>query len=134
MANIKDIEGIGLVFGEKLEAAGVGTIEKLLDMGASKQGRESLAEATGISETMIRDWVNKADLMRIKGIGPQFSDLLEAAGVDSVPELAQRNAENLHAKLAEINEAKNLVNRLPSATEVAEMIEQAKNLDRLVTH
>ncbi len=134
MADIKEIEGIGPAYGEKLEAAGVGTVEKLLEAGATKKGREGLAETTGIAEAHILAWVNKADLMRIKGIGPQFSDLLEAAGVDSVPELAQRNAANLHAKLAEVNETKNLVNRLPSEGDVEEMIAQAKTLDRVVTH
>lgn len=134
MANIADVEGIGAAFAEKLSGAGVGTVEKLLEAGASAKGREDLAGKTGISETMILKWVNRADLARIKGIGAQFADLLEAAGVDSVPELGQRNGANLHAKLEEVNTAKNLVNRVPSATEVEDWITQAKALPKVVTH
>ncbi|MCW5940343.1 MAG: DUF4332 domain-containing protein [Fimbriimonadaceae bacterium] len=134
MANVIEIEGIGPAYGTKLEAAGIKTEEQLLEAGATKKGREEIAEKTGISETLVLEWVNRADLARIKGVAGQFSDLLEHAGVDSVPELAQRNAENLHAKMAEVNEAKNLTNRLPSASEVADWIEQAKALGRKVTH
>jgi predicted flap endonuclease-1-like 5' DNA nuclease len=134
MANVIEIEGIGPAYGAKLEAAGIKTEEQLLEAGATKKGREEIAEKTGISESLVLQWVNRADLARIKGIGGQFADLLEHAGVDSVPELAQRNAENLHAKMAEVNEAKNLTNRLPSASEVADWIEQAKALGRKVTH
>lgn len=134
MANIADIEGIGPAFATKLNDAGIGTVERLLQATATRDQREQLAERTGISSKVLLDWANRADLMRIKGIGTQFSDLLEAAGVDSVPELAQRNAENLYAKLAEINESKNLVNRLPSLKEVESMIEEAKGLPRVVTH
>ncbi len=134
MANIADVEGIGAAFAEKLSGAGVGTVEKLLEEGASAKGREDLAGKTGISETLILKWVNRADLARIKGIGAQFADLLEAAGVDSVPELGQRNGANLHAKLEEVNTAKNLVNRVPSADEVEDWINQAKALPKVVTH
>ena len=134
MANIADVEGIGAAFAEKLSGAGVGTVEKLLEVGASAKGREDLAGKTGISETLILKWVNRADLARIKGIGAQFADLLEAAGVDSVPELGQRNGANLHAKLEEVNTAKNLVNRVPSADEVEDWINQAKALPKVVTH
>ena len=134
MANIADVEGIGAAFAEKLSGAGVGTVEQLLEVGASAKGREDLADKTGISETMILKWVNRADLARINGIGAQFADLLEAAGVDSVPELGQRNGANLHAKLEEVNTAKNLVNRVPSADEVEDWINQAKALPKVVTH
>jgi predicted flap endonuclease-1-like 5' DNA nuclease len=134
MANIKDIEGIGLAYGEKLEAAGVKTDTALLEQGASKRGRQELAEKTGISETHILNWVNRADLARIKGIGSEYADLLEAAGVDSVPELGQRNATNLHAKMTEVNAEKNLVRSLPSESMVEGWVEQAKGLDRVVTH
>jgi predicted flap endonuclease-1-like 5' DNA nuclease len=134
MANIKDIEGIGPVYGEKLETAGVQTDAALLTQGASKKGRGELAEKTGISETMILNWVNRADLARIKGIGSEYADLLEASGVDSVPELAQRNGANLHAKMTEVNSEKLLVRSLPSESQVEGWVEQAKSLDRVVTH
>ena len=96
MASISSIEGIGPKFSEKLAEAGVKTTEKLLEAGASKSGRKKLAEASGIDEKKILRWVNMADLFRIKGVGEEFSDLLEAAGVDTVKELRNRNAENLH--------------------------------------
>ena len=134
MANIKDIEGIGPAYGEKLEAAGIKTDSGLLEKGASKKGREEIAESTGISEKLILEWVNRADLARIKGIGSEYADLLEASGVDSVPELAQRNAINLHAKMAEVNEEKSLVRALPSENMVEDWVEQAKTLGRVVTH
>ncbi|MGD8902781.1 MAG: DUF4332 domain-containing protein, partial [Anaerolineae bacterium] len=103
MARIIDIEGIGPVYAEKLAAAGITTIEGLLKAGASPKGREALEEETGIGHKLILEWVNLADLFRIKGVGEEYSDLLEEAGVDTVPELAQRNAENLYAKLQEVN-------------------------------
>jgi predicted flap endonuclease-1-like 5' DNA nuclease len=132
--NIAEVEGIGPAFAEKLGAVGVSTVGDLLEKGASPEGRESLAEASGISEAMIRDWVNHADLMRINGVGPQFAEMLEASGVDSIPELAQRNAANLATKLDEVNAAKNLANRTPSLSEVERWIEEAKTMPRIVTH
>jgi len=134
MAKLAEIEGIGEAYAQKMEAAGVTTIEKLLEEGASKKGRESLSEKSGISENLVLKWVNRADLARIKGIGSEFADLLEAAGVDTVPELAQRNAENLAAKLSEVNEEKKLTRRVPTAGEVADWVEQAKSLPRVITY
>ena len=134
MANIQDIEGIGPAFGEKLEAAGIKTVEALLEQGASAAGRKGIEEKTGISGDKILTWVNHADLFRIHGVAGQFSELLEASGVDTVPELAQRNAANLAAKMAEVNAEKNLANRVPSESEVAKWIEEAGNLPRIVTH
>lgn len=134
MAKLAEIEGIGEAYAQKMEAAGVTTIEKLLEEGASKKGRESLSEKSGISENLVLKWVNRADLARIKGIGSEFADLLEAAGVDTVPELAQRNAENLAAKLSEVNEEKKLTRRVPTAGEVANWVEQAKSLPRVITY
>jgi predicted flap endonuclease-1-like 5' DNA nuclease len=134
MATIEDIEGIGPAYAAKLREAGVNTVEGLLEHGASSSGRDKLEAATGISGSLILTWVNHADLFRINGVAGQFSELLEAAGVDSVPELAQRNPANLAAKLAEVNAEKNLTNRVPGETEVADWIEQAKSLGRKVTH
>lgn len=134
MAKLAEIEGIGDVFAKKLEAAGISTIEKLLESGATKAGREKISEQAGVSEKLVLEWVNRADLARINGIGSEFADLLEAAGVDSVPELAQRKPDNLAAKIVEINEAKKLTRRVPTVAQVADWVEQAKKLPRIVTH
>lgn len=134
MTSIIDIEGIGPVYKEKLAEAGVKTTERLLEVAGAKSGREELAATIGVSEATVLEWVNRADLMRINGVGEEFSDLLEAAGVDSPLELAQRNAENLYEKLVEVNDAKNLVNRVPSAVELAKMIDDASSLPKVVTH
>lgn len=134
MAAIIDIEGVGDGYAAKLKDAGVSSVEKLLEVGATAKGRATLAEKTGISEKHILKWVNHADLFRINGVAGQFAELLEAAGVDTVPELAQRNAENLHKKLAEANDAKNLTNSLPSAASIQKWIDEAKTLPRVVTH
>lgn len=131
---IIDIEGIGEVYAEKLIAVGVKTTDDLLEKAASKKGREKLAEETGISEKLILRWANHADLFRIKGIAGQFAELLEAAGVDTVKELRHRVAANLHAKLVEVNEAKNLCNRVPAESEIVKMIEQAKELEPKMTY
>ena len=134
MAKLSDIEGIGEAYSGKLEAAGISSLENLLSSACEKKGRKELAEKTGISEKLILNWVNRADLSRVKGISTQYADLLESAGVDTIPELAQRNAENLAAKMAEVNEAKNLVRKLPTTSQVADWIAQAKELPRLVNH
>lgn len=131
---IIDIEGIGEVYADKLIAAGVKTTDDLLEKAASKKGREKLAEETGISEKLILKWANHADLFRIKGVAGQFAELLEAAGVDTVKELRHRVAANLHAKLVEVNEAKNLCNRVPAESEIVKMIEQAKELEPKMTY
>ena len=131
---IIDIEGIGPVYSEKLIAAGITTPGELLDKCAAPAGRKALAEETGISYDLILTWTNHADLFRIKGIGPQFSELLEAAGVDTVKEFRNRNAANLQAKLEEINAQKNLTNRVPSLKEVEKMIEQAKELPPMIEY
>lgn len=131
---INEIEGIGPAYAEKLVAAGVNTLEGLLETGASKAGRKTLAEKTGIDEGKILNWVNKADLFRVKGIGSQFSELLEAAGVDTVKELRTRNAENLHAKLTEIQAEKGLTRAVPALSQVVEYIEFAKGLEPIVTY
>lgn len=134
MTKIIDIEGIGEVYVGKMKEAGVATIETLLKVGATLKGRKELAEKSGISDAKILEWVNHADLYRIKGVGSEYSDLLEAAGVDTVPELAQRKAENLHQKLIEVNQAKKLVRRLPVLSQVESWIEQAKHLPRVIQY
>ena len=134
MTNIATIEGIGPVFAEKLVAAGVKTVEALLDKAKDPKGRKALAEASGIDEKKILNWANKADLMRLKGVGEEYSDLLEAAGVDTVKELKHRNAENLLAKMTEVNEAKKLVRALPTLKAVTDWIEQAKVLPAVMTY
>jgi predicted flap endonuclease-1-like 5' DNA nuclease len=134
MPNVINIEGIGEVYARKLFDAGVPTTEALLEVGATPQGREALAEKTGIGHGRILKWVNRADLFRIKGIGEQYSDLLAAAGVETVLELAQRVPEHLHGRLVETNEAKKLVRHVPSLGQVAEWVEQAGKLTRVVSY
>ena len=106
--NIEDIEGIGSVYAVRLKAAGLTTVEALLEQGGAAKGRGGIASSTGISEKLILTWVNHADLIRLNGVGPQFAELLEAAGVDTVRELRTRNAAHLSVRLIEINEAKNI--------------------------
>jgi len=134
MASLKEIEGIGATYVEKLDAAGLKTTDALLAAGGTAKGRADLVAATGISEKLILRWVNMADLFRVKGVGEQYSDLLEAVGVDTVMELAQRKAENLQAKMVEVNEEKKLVRRVPTLSEVTDWVEFAKTLPRAVTH
>lgn len=134
MTDITVIEGIGPAIAEKLEAADIKTCEALLEKGASAKGRKEIVEKSGVSSKLILKFVNHADLCRIKGVGGEYSELLEAAGVDTVPELAQRNADNLAAKMAEVNEAKKLVRSVPSAKMVTGWVEQAKTLPRVITH
>lgn len=132
--NIEEIEGIGTEFGQKLGAAGVGTVEVLLEKGGRRLSREKLSEQTGISEKLILEWVNRADLMRIKGVGSEYSDLLEAAGVDSCLELSHRVPANLLRKMEEINGARKLVRRLPTETEVSQWVAAAKSMPKVVEH
>jgi predicted flap endonuclease-1-like 5' DNA nuclease len=134
MAKIVDVEGIGTKYGEKLTKAGVGTTDALLKAGSSPKGRKALAEKTGIGDELILKWVNHVDLYRIKGVGSEYSQLLEAAGVDTIPELAQRKAAHLIQKIVEVNKAKKLVRKLPVETQVADWIEQAKKLPRVITY
>ena len=134
MAKLMDIEGIGEAYAQKLEKAGLTTIEGLLAKGASPKGRQEIAEQTGISANLILEWVNHADLYRIKGVGSEYSDLLEAAGVDTIPELAQRVPANLFKKLIEVNTQKQLVRRPPTEKQVASWVEQAKALPRIIVY
>ena len=131
---IIDVEGIGPVYAEKLLAAGIVDTEMLLEKCAKPAGRKALAEETGIADSLILKWTNHADLFRIKGVGPQFSELLEAAGVDTVKELRNRKPENLAAKVLEINEQKHLVRRVPVLKEIIKMVNQAKELPPMMTY
>jgi predicted flap endonuclease-1-like 5' DNA nuclease len=132
--NVEDIEGIGSVYGEKLGGVGVKTVEDLLDAGAKPGGRDKLVASTGISHELILKWVNRADLYRVKGVGQEYSDLLEASGVDSPLELSHRIPQNLHAKLEQVNGEKKLVRRVPSLHEVEAWVAEAKSLPRVVEH
>ena len=134
MPNVIEIEGIGEVYAGKLLEAGVPTTEALLDAGATPHGREALSEKTGIGHALILKWVNRADLFRLKGVGEQYSDLLAAAGVDTVLELAQRRPDHLHQRLVEVNEQKHLVRVVPPLEHVTEWVEEAKKLPRKVNY
>lgn len=134
MISLLKIEGVGESYGRKLQDAGIKSTKALLEKGATPQGRKEMAAQSGIGDPLILRWVNHADLSRIKGIGGQYAELLEAAGVDTVVELAQRNAENLHKHLAAVNEEKRLVRKLPNQTQVSTWVKQAKKLPRAVTY
>ena len=129
-----DIEGVGDVFAEKLNAAGIKTDAELLAKCSKPAGRKDLAEQTGINSKLIMKWTNHCDLYRINGVGPQFAELLEAAGVDTVKELRHRVPENLQKKLEEVNAQKNLVNRVPAVAEVQKMVDKAKDLPPMVEY
>jgi predicted flap endonuclease-1-like 5' DNA nuclease len=130
--DLEYIEGIGKAFGDKLKAIGIATPLDLLKRGATPKGRQEIAEQSGISGKLVLRWVNHVDLFRIKGVGSEYADLLEEAGVDTVMELSQRNAANLFQKLGQVNEQKNLVRKLPVASQVEEWVEQAKRLPRAI--
>ncbi len=132
MTKLADVEGIGPAYAEKLKAGGIGSQEALLKKGGDKKGRQAIAAECKISEKLVLEWVNRADLARIKGVGGEYADLLEAAGVDTVPELAGRNAANLHAKMSELNAQKKLVRKLPTASQVEDWVAQAKKLPRAI--
>lgn len=134
MAKITAIEGIGEVTGAKLVEVGIKKTEDLLEAAADPKGRKELAAAIGVDPAKILHWANRADLFRIKGVGEEYSDLLEASGVDTVPELAQRNADNLFKKMLAVNAEKKLVRRPPSRNQVKDWVSQAKELPRVLTY
>jgi predicted flap endonuclease-1-like 5' DNA nuclease len=134
MAKLQDVEGIGPKNADKLKNAGVGSADSLLSMGGTPAGRKNLAKNSGISEKQILEWVNHVDLFRVRGIGEEYADLLEEAGVDTVAELAQRKADNLLSKMAGVNASKNLVNKMPSLSQVEDWIAQAKKLPRAIQY
>jgi predicted flap endonuclease-1-like 5' DNA nuclease len=132
---IEEVEGIGPAYAGKLTAAGVATTDQLLERGARPAGRQAIADATGISAMLILEWVNHADLWRIDGVGSEYSDLLEAAGVDSPAELAQRNAANLAQTFQDLDAARpNWIRQIPSEATISRWIEQAKTLPSIVEH
>jgi predicted flap endonuclease-1-like 5' DNA nuclease len=134
MAKIVDVEGIGTKYADKLKKIGINTTDALLKAGATPKARKELAEKTGIGDALILKWVNHVDLYRIKGVGSEYSELLEAAGVDTIPELAQRKAANLTQKMVAVNLEKKLVRKLPVESQVTDWIEQAKKLPRVLTY
>ncbi len=134
MTKLTTIEGIGETYAARLKEAGIGTTEALLEACKTPQGRKELAEKAGISDQLILEWANRADLFRISGVGEEYADLLEASGVDTIPDLARRNADNLYAKMGEVNAAKRLVRKMPTRDQVANWIEQAKSLPRIMTY
>jgi predicted flap endonuclease-1-like 5' DNA nuclease len=134
MTSIIKVEGIGKAYTEKLKGAGIFTVEGLLKQCSAEKGRRELAAKGGIDADLILRWTNHADLFRIKGIGEEYSQLLEAVGVDTVPELAQRVPANLLAKLTEANKQKKLVRRLPVLSQVEGWVTQAKQLPRIITY
>ena len=134
MAKLEKVEGIGEIYAQKLREAGVASTDALLKQGATPKGRQEIAEKAGVSGKLVLEWVNHVDLFRIKGVGEEYADLLEEAGVDTVPELAQRNTENLYQKLMAVNQEKKLVRKLPNQTQVGNWIGQAKDLPRVITY
>ncbi len=131
---ISEIEGIGPVYTDKLGMHGITNTDDLLNRCASAKGRAEISEKTGLSTRQLLAWADMADMMRLTGIGPQFSELLKAAGVDTVKELRTRNAENLTARLAEINAEKKLARSVPALSQVSNWIEQAKNTEPMISH
>jgi predicted flap endonuclease-1-like 5' DNA nuclease len=134
MASIDAIEGIGHKYATKLRKARIRTTDALLKRGADRAGRKQLVAETGFTTHQIMEWVNRADLFRVKGIGEEYSDLLEASGVDTVKELRTRNVANLTAKMAEINTKKRLVRRLPTESMVERWVAEAKKLNPVVKY
>jgi len=134
MVSLENVEGIGKISAQKLSWAGIESTDSLLERGATRRGRQIIAGETGLSSKRILEWVNRVDLFRIKGVGEEYADLLEAAGVDSVMELALRNPENLTEKIAEINQQKDLVRRQPSLKVVKRWITEAQKLPRVVEY
>jgi len=131
---VETIEGIGPVYAAKLKAVGIDYVSDLLQAGASRKGREDLVEKTAISSVLVLKWVNMADLMRISGIGEEYRELLEAAGVDTVKELRNRNPENLYQAMLEANQQRSMVRRVPHLSEVQSWVEQAKQLEPVMTY
>jgi predicted flap endonuclease-1-like 5' DNA nuclease len=134
MYKLEEIQGLGEAYAAKLKELGVTSAMQLLEAARTRVGRSELAQKLGVDDRVVLEWANRADLMRLKGVAGRFSDLLEHAGIDSAIELARRVPENLHTKMAEVNAANPLVQRLPTLDNVKDWVEQAKNLGRAVEH
>ncbi len=132
--DIEFIEGIGTTYGSRLREIGIVNPQALLERGATRKGRSEIAEQTAIPESLILKWVNQVDLFRVKGIGSEYAEILEVAGVDTVLELAQRNPENLYNKLNQINSEHQRVRQLPGINQVEDWIKQAKELPRILSY
>ncbi len=133
-ARIEDIEGIGPAFAKKLKAAGITTPTELLAKCGGLKGRKAVVDHTGIPMKRVLRWVNMADLMRLQGVDGNAAELLEAAGVDTVKELATRRADSLASTMAKVNADKSLAPGVPDEKTVAGWIAQAKTLEPKVTH
>jgi predicted flap endonuclease-1-like 5' DNA nuclease len=131
---VLEIEGVGTKYAGQLRTVGILTDADLLEKGATRKGRAELAEASGIPDRLILEWVNHADLMRIKGVGPEYADLLEEAGVDTVPELARRDPVHLHEAITALLLEKELVRRPPTEGMVADWVAEAKTLGRVIEY
>lgn len=131
---IEDVEGIGPAYAAKLAEAEITDTDEFLKSCCDAKGRAATAEKTGIGEKVLLKWANMADLMRVSGVGGQYAEILKASGVDTIKELRTRNAENLAAKMKEVNDEKNLANACPSAKVVQGWIDAAKDMEPLITH
>ena len=131
---ISSIEGIGPGYASALNSAGIATVEQLLQAGATSKGRAELTRKTGVSSKLILRWVNMCDLFRVRGVASQYAELLEAAGVDTVKELRNRNSENLATAMSKANAARRLVRQIPNSKRVSGLIEHAKSLQPVVSY
>lgn len=134
MAKLEYVEGIGNKYAGKLRKAGVASTNALLEMAANPKGRDEIAKTSGISKKLILEWANHVDLMRITGVGSEFADLLEAAGVDTVVEMGKRKPENLHETMMATNAKKKLVRRVPGVGQIKRWVASAKKLKRVISH
>jgi predicted flap endonuclease-1-like 5' DNA nuclease len=131
---VEKIEGVGAKFAAMLGKAGIRNTKQLLDKAATRKGRKELATATGVDEQLILKWANMSDLMRIKGVGEEFSELLEKAGVDTVKELAKRRPDNLRQAMVDANTKRKMVRQLPSVAQLESWVKQAKEMPSVMTY
>lgn len=131
---IEDVEGIGPTIGGKLRASGIKDTDSFLTGAKTPKQRKALAEKSGLTEKQVLKFANMVDLYRVNGVGSEFAELLEASGVDTVPELARRNAGELAKKMADVGKAKKMTRRVPSEADVSKWIAQAKALPRALEY